>query len=173
MCGGSCSCQLLRLVRVIVVDIVFRVAVVIIAVVVTRHSNHGHSLWPEKHAVAHSTHKVPLALHTAVILASGRLELDTDPFARGKMRLAGKTDDAARAILQLDNMADGRLHGTGLQEKEKKKRGEREEGIRNGPGEMVKIANASEGRDQAWQDAICCRGKVDCEQKRDCHRLVI
>lgn len=66
--------------------------------------------------MAHGTVKVPFALNASVVLAGGCLELDADPIAGREVRSPSKADDPTGAILQLDNVPHGGLHGEGTVE---------------------------------------------------------
>ncbi len=59
--------------------------------------------------MAHGAVEVALALHAAVVLAAVVLELDADPVAGGKQRLADEADDTVAAIAQPDRLSSGEV----------------------------------------------------------------
>lgn len=58
-----------------------------------------------KHAIAGLAVKVLLALDTAVVLAGAVVQLDADPDARGKVRVADEADDGVAAVGEPDGLA--------------------------------------------------------------------
>lgn len=66
--------------------------------------DHGDGGGPYKHAIAHGTVKVALALDTAVILAVAIVQLDANPDARGEGGVADEAHDGIATVGEANDL---------------------------------------------------------------------